>query len=409
MLRSRPVWLAIAAFFAFALMPIFTRGAQAHILAIAAWRSILVAAIFGVWTMAQEGGPRALLPDRNTLKLGSFYGLALALASSTFVGGYAFTTVANTIFLHNLAPVMAFPLAWWMYRERLSASAMTGAAIAVLGVAMLSGVSLFQVSNYASSRFLLGDFLALLSAVGYALVLVLTRLVRQKDTPLLGTLWVAWVVAAVVLSLVGLFFGAMSISWSALLWVLGLAVICTNVPFYLLNLSMRHIPAGLASVLSLSEVVFATGVGILVYSESLAPIAWIGAGLVLIGLLYPLSTSDQDDTEVETDTERVDLSPETLQARSWRLGLALMLFNCGAGVLFLTGNTSGSVLSWAGLCMLIRLGGRPASQLVLRRYDTALLWISGGRALAIGLGLVLNRGWLSASESGFVCVAALAR
>ena len=71
------------------------------------------------------------------------------------------TTVANTIFLHNLAPVMAFPLAWWMYRERLSASAMTGAAIAVFGVAMLSGVSLFQVSNYASSRFLLGAFLAL--------------------------------------------------------------------------------------------------------------------------------------------------------------------------------------------------------------------------------------------------------
>ena len=126
MLRSRPVLLAIAAFFAFGLMPFFTREAQANILAIAAWRAILVAAVFGVWTMLAEGGPRALIPDKTTAKLGTWYGLALALASSTFVGGYAFTTVANTIFLHNLAPVMAFPLAWWMYKERLSASANRG-------------------------------------------------------------------------------------------------------------------------------------------------------------------------------------------------------------------------------------------------------------------------------------------
>ena len=165
MLRSKPVLLAIAAFFAFGLMPIFTREAQANILAIAAWRAILVAAIFGVWTMIAEGGPKALWPDKTTAKLGTWYGLALALASSTFVGGYALTTVANTIFLHNLAPVVAFPLAWWLYKERLSASAITGAAVAVPGVGMLSGVSLFQVSNYASSRFLLGDFL--LSDIGH--------------------------------------------------------------------------------------------------------------------------------------------------------------------------------------------------------------------------------------------------
>jgi membrane protease subunit HflK len=410
MLRSRPVLLAIAAFFAFALMPIFTRGAQAHILAIAAWRAVLVAVIFGIWTMAKEGGPKALLPDKITLKLGTAYGLALALASSTFVGGYAFTTVANTIFLHNLAPIMAFPLAWWMYKERLSASAMTGAAIAVLGVGLLSGVSLFQVSNYASSRFLIGDFLALISAVGYALVLVLTRLVRQKETPLLGTLWVAWVVAALVLCLIGLIFGAMSISIPALFWVLGLAVICTNVPFYLLNLSMKHIPAGLASVLSLSEVIFATAVGILIYSENLAPIGWLGGALVLVGLLYPLTTMNASGEDTDSSVEEVQeslLSPQSLQNRGWRLGLGLLVFNCGALILFLSGEGGGAVLSWAGLCLLIRLGGRPASQMLAGRFDSAIRWTAAGSALAIGIGLVLNPGWMDASASPLVLIIAL--
>ena len=67
---------------------------------------------------------------------------------------------ANTIFLHNLAPVFVFPLAWWLFQERAGSAAVTGAVIALFGVALLSGVSLFQVSHFASSRFLLGDFLA---------------------------------------------------------------------------------------------------------------------------------------------------------------------------------------------------------------------------------------------------------
>lgn len=407
MLRSRPVLLAIAAFFAFGLMPIFTREAQANILAIAAWRAILVAAIFGVWTLIAEGGPKALWPDKTTAKLGTWYGLALALASSTFVGGYAFTTVANTIFLHNLAPVVAFPLAWWLYQERLSASAITGAAVAVLGVGMLSGVSLFQVSNYASSRFLLGDFLSLISAIGYALVLVLTRLVRKKETPLLGTLWVAWVVAAVSLSAIGLSFGVMTISWSALLWVLGLAAICTNIPFYLLNLSMKHIPAGLASVLSMSEVIFATAVGILVYSEQLAFIGWLGGALVVVGLLYPLTNPEgAEEVPVEDDREVRPLQAATLRARSWRLGLALLLFNAGAIVLFVTSNASGIVLSWAGLCMLIRLAGRPALQILGPRFSRAIHWMSGGSALAIGLGLSIQTQWLTAQTSLLVLATA---
>ena len=88
------------------------------------------------------------------------------------------------------------------------------------GVGLLSGVSIFQVSHFASSRFLLGDAMALLSALGYAGVLVVTRKTRVEGTPILGTLFVAWTVAAIGLVVVALAAGRLTIPWSAVGWVL---------------------------------------------------------------------------------------------------------------------------------------------------------------------------------------------
>jgi regulator of protease activity HflC (stomatin/prohibitin superfamily)/drug/metabolite transporter (DMT)-like permease len=389
--------LALGAFFAFSLMPVFTRGAHAPIVTVAAWRAVIVAVVFGVWAAVAEGGIRALRPEPKTLKLGVVYGLALAVASSTFVAGYALTTAANTIFLHNLAPVAAFPLAWWAFREKPSASAMTGALIAVLGVALLSGVSVLQFSKMTNPRFLLGDLAALVSAVGYAAVLVCTRATRREKTPILGTLFVAWCVAALVLVLVALLTDGLAISGTALLWVLGLAVIATNVPFWLLNLSMKELTAGMAAVLSLSEVVFVTLIGLVLWGEYLAPIGWVGAALVLAGLLYPLAVPDDADTP---DTAMATLAPET-QPRRWaRLGLCLVLVNGGAVLALTTGAPVGALLAWAGLVGVLRLGPAPAAALMDGRFGQAMRWGFGGLAAVTLAGLALRSGWDQPGSSG---------
>ena len=379
--KLRPIVMVLAAMFAFSLMAVFTRGAQADILGVAAWRAIFVAIVFGLGTVWRGGGLNALRPDGVTLRLGVWLGVALAVASSTFVGGYAFTTVANTIFLHNLAPVMVFPLAYWLFKERSGSAAVTGAGIALFGVAMLSGVSIFQVSHFASSRFLLGDFLAFVSAIGYAAVLVLTRMTRRENTPILATLTVAWVVAAVLLSVVAVVAGGFMISGRSLLWVFGLAVICTNVPFYLLNLGMRSVPAGMAAVLSLSEVLFATALGIGVYGERLAPIGWIGAVLAGLGVLYAVTQETEDETKTASEL------PESLRApRLARAGLGLLLLNGGAIYGALGGGSGASLMTLSGLTLLARYGAAGASALLDGRFDGALRWVGAGLgALVVGI------------------------
>ena len=58
----RPVLLVIGAMFAFSLMVVFTRAADANILGVAAWRAIVVALVFAASAALREGGVGALRP-----------------------------------------------------------------------------------------------------------------------------------------------------------------------------------------------------------------------------------------------------------------------------------------------------------------------------------------------------------
>jgi len=381
------ILLVLAAMFAFSLMALFTRAAAASVLGVAAWRAIFVTGVFAAMAAWREGPSTLRAPTRDTLKLGGVLGVALAVASSTFVGGYAFTTVANTIFLHNLAPVVVFPLAWWMFREKPLPAAVTGAGIALVGVAMLTGVSLFQVAHFANPRFLLGDGLALASAVGYGAVLVYTRATRQAGTPILSTLALSWGVAAVLLTTVALLSGELWISGSAMLWTLGLAIVCTNLPFYLLNLGMRRVGAGMAAVLSLSEVVFATLLGVMVYGEQLAPVGWLGGLLAALGVTYAVTTDDS----APDSSPAAELAAATQRPRAARAGLALLALNIGAMSALLGMPGAGIVLAWAGLSTLARFGPALASPGLPPRAAGAMS-IVGGLAGAAVLIAGLTRG-----------------
>jgi regulator of protease activity HflC (stomatin/prohibitin superfamily)/drug/metabolite transporter (DMT)-like permease len=382
MTYSRSVLLVLGAMFAFAMMALFSREANAPVLTIAAWRAILVAAVFAVWAFYREGGLSALRPTGKMLRIGVPYGLFLGLASSTFVGGYAFTTVSNTIFFHNLAPVVAFPLAWRMFAEKPEEGALAGSAIALAGVALLSGVSAFHFTQFTDSRFLLGDLLAIVSAVGYAGVLVWTKLSRREQLPILGTLFLAWSVAAAALALVALAGGTLAISGQAFLWTLGLAVLCTNLPFYLLSIGMTQVTAGSAALLSMSEVLFATVLGAAVYGEGLSPAAWFGGLMVAVGVLYPFLGSPTVKARASLPSD-----PVLARGRVFRNALWLGLLNVGAMWAITTGDT---LPAWLCAAALLRLGPLTIGRLLGGRLSALLRIGTGLGGLLVVLALLFK-------------------
>ena len=180
--KLRPILLVLAAMFAFSLMVVFTRGAQANILGVAAWRAIIVAIVFAISTVLREGGVSALKPDGVTLRLGLWLGLAWQWRPRPLSGAMPSP--------RSPTPSSCKPRAGDGLSARLLA--LQGAlgccsrhrrGHRALRCRDAVRVSLFQVSHFASSRFLLGDFLAFVSAIGYAAVLVLTRMTRRENTP----------------------------------------------------------------------------------------------------------------------------------------------------------------------------------------------------------------------------------
>lgn len=372
---NRAIRFIVLAMLGFGLMALFTREANAPIVTIATWRAILVALVFGIWTVVVEGTENVLRPSKAQLQIGIPYGLFLALASATFVGGYALTTVANTIFFHNIAPIIAFPLAKKILDEKTDGNAITGSVIALGGIALISGVSAFHASHFSNPRFLLGDFLAIVSAVGYAGVLVWTKKTRLAELPILSTLFLAWSIGAIGLVIIAFVMGQLSISWSALAWTLGLAIVCTNIPFYLLNKGMKQVSAGMASLLSMTEVLFATLLGALWYGESLAPAGWLGGALVALGVLYPFFA--QAPVEQETS----ELSEAQQSFRNQRAGFWLLILNIGAVCLIMG---LGSVLAWLALITLLHIGASPLNQLLESRFKGLQKIILSGLS-AVGL------------------------
>jgi drug/metabolite transporter (DMT)-like permease len=104
-----------------------------------------VAAVF-VWSLVAVSGrlPRVLRArhDRRAIGRtfagavsGPFLGVWLSMVAVT----YAMAGVAAT--LMSLMPVMVIPILWFLYRQKTSLRGIAGAALAVVGVAILFGVT----------------------------------------------------------------------------------------------------------------------------------------------------------------------------------------------------------------------------------------------------------------------------
>ncbi len=117
-------------------------------------------------TFTREGGTRAALRS-----LRSFAGVAvavgLAVASGSFIVALNHTTVAHAFFFQALVPIAASALGLVFLRERMSPFTWLALFLAVAGIGVIAGDP--------RGGSLLGDALAALSPLAFAVVIVITR------------------------------------------------------------------------------------------------------------------------------------------------------------------------------------------------------------------------------------------
>lgn len=118
---------------------------------------------------------------------GVVLGLCFATASTAFILGLNYTTVANVLFTQAAAPFIAGLLGWLLLRERVKLHSWIAMGAALAGIGVISHGSL-EAGN------VLGNLLSITCALGFAGAIVTTRRfkhLRMAPATCLATLFTA--------------------------------------------------------------------------------------------------------------------------------------------------------------------------------------------------------------------------
>lgn len=207
-------------------------------------------------------------------------------------GGFVGMTLTNVFFnvavlnlslgfagvLIGLSPVYVVFIAAFLFKEKITRRKLLGMILAIIGVIMVSGVVDSGITFTAA-----GLAAGLLSGLFYGMTSIFTKIAIGRGYKGLTITFYALLITALTTApftnwgVVAAYTAASPLSHSLLM--IAHAVIGAALPYLMLNVSLKHIEAGKASILTSSEPVSAMLFGFFVYHEPMTVIS--AAGMVI--------------------------------------------------------------------------------------------------------------------------------
>jgi DME family drug/metabolite transporter len=263
---------------------IFT-AAETTALSVAFLRLALAVPVLALAT-ATILGQRGFRVTRRHLPLVGAIGILLATYQLLYFGAIQRVGVAvATLVTLCMAPVIVALLSVVLLGERPTRRLVAAAGLAIGGTVLLIGPADAADLEGAAGP---GLLLALGSALGYALLTIVSRRIVREYHPL-TPLTIGFVVGAFALLPALLVEGAAvqypAVGWGLLLY---LGAVPTALAYLLFTIGMRTTVATVASLVTLIEPLTAAGLAWLLFGERLGPLASVGA-VVLLGAVYILT------------------------------------------------------------------------------------------------------------------------
>ena len=252
---------------------------------------LLTAAIWGSTFVAQRLGMEEIGPFLYTglrfalgalvllplLLGGALLGLVLTCGINLQQVGLLFTSVTNSGFITGLYVIMV-PLLGLLVGQRAGTGTWLGAGLAVLGMALLSLGADFRIAS--------GDWLQLAGAVVWGVHVLLVGALASRHDPLriafLQFLTCALLSLLLAVLLEEIDVAAILRAGPAILYG---GVIAVGIGFTLQVVAQKHAIASHAAIILSLEAVFAALAGALLLDESLPARGYLGAALMLAGML----------------------------------------------------------------------------------------------------------------------------
>lgn len=210
----------------------------------------------------------------------------LAVALTLQQAAYLSTSVTNAGLLVNTATVITPILAWIAFRERTSLRVWSSAGVTMIGVFMLCG---------GPKGFGRGDLVALLSALFYAAWVIELGRHMQTFGHAVCTASIQFLLTSALALPIGSLWGSLSADTALRagpeLFILGAG--STALAFGFQTIALRFTSACHAAVIVSAEGVFGAMAAALVLGERITVLAFLGAGLMMVAIVY-LAFDDPD-------------------------------------------------------------------------------------------------------------------
>lgn len=260
-------------------------GSQLSPVAVACWRMVFALPFFafgGVAARSRHPGVAIAWQRWRRDWVWLFLpGLCFALDLATWHISFEYTSVANATLLANFAAVFVALASWLWFGERFGLLFASGAAIALLGMTGLVGVSFAKAGNGW-----IGDLMGVFVAVAYAGYLLSTKFVLTRHPVRTVMTWSTGIggllLGVIALMLPGRFFPVTAMGWFD---VIALALVSQVAGQGLIAYGMSHLPASFSSVTLIVQPLCAALFGWILLAQPLSLIQ-VGCGAIVIFGIY---------------------------------------------------------------------------------------------------------------------------
>lgn len=246
------------------------------------WRTLTASLFLLAFLVWRDGLSGTLRLFRAMGLPGLAVGACFAIASTSFVVALQYTTVANILLMQAGVPLIAALFSFVLFREQVRLPTWAAIAAVILGVAVMVSDSLTGNVNP------IGDGLALLIAVVFALATVITRRysdIRMTPAAFAGAA-LAWVASVAVTQ--GLVSDALAVKLTvspAQLMILAAFGVSLGLGMVLFTTGARMIPSAFAALLGTAETVLGPFWVWLFLNETPSQRTVIGGGIILAALV----------------------------------------------------------------------------------------------------------------------------
>lgn len=262
---------------------IFIKLSVSSFLIIAFYRLLFSTILLLPLIMIKDNLRELKLLIKKEIKFIIIIGVALGLHFGLWTLSLEYTSVGNSVFLVNMAPILVAIFSRIFLNERLKWVQWVGVIISITGSFIITFWDL------TSSFSWIGSILALFGALFLAVYLVGGRKLRIKYG-VIPYVFLVYLTATISLLIINLLYqgSLLIISVYDFIYIILLALISTIFGHTLYNFALGKISASVISIILLGEPVISTLLAIIILSEIPTVELLIGGILILVGIFLTI-------------------------------------------------------------------------------------------------------------------------